>query len=108
MGEIEAGEHKETKSNTQACHQWRAWDASPPWGGSAKSQMLLWHQYLEVLRKELGPDAAAAAAACMSTEGRKRTRKQQTSKCTIALMHVAALFFEDLVQHWYCLCSCLV
>ena len=23
-------------------------------GGDAKSQMLLWHQYLEVLRKELG------------------------------------------------------
>jgi len=44
-------------------------------GGSAKSQMLLWHQYLEVLRKELGPDAAAAAA-CMSTEGRKRTNIQ--------------------------------
>ena len=53
LGEIEAGEHKETKSNTQACHQWRAWDASPPWGGSAKSQMLLWHQYL-VLRKRRG------------------------------------------------------
>jgi hypothetical protein len=77
-------------------------------GGGAKSQMLLWHQYLEVLRKELGPDAAAAAAACMSTEGRRRTRKEQTSKCTIALMHVAALFFEDLGQHWHCLCSCLV
>ena len=45
-------------------------------GGDAKSQMLLWHQYLEVLRKELGPDAAAAAAACMSTEGRKRTNIQ--------------------------------
>ena len=67
----------------------------PRHGVGAKSQMLLWHQYLEVLRKELGPDAAAAAAAaaaCMSTEGRKRTRKEQTSKCTIALPHARCCF----------------
>jgi hypothetical protein len=39
--EMEVGEHKKKKSNTQAYHHWRAWDASPPRGGRAKNQMLL-------------------------------------------------------------------
>jgi len=50
LGEIEAGEHKKTKSNTQACRSMESVGRLPAMGGSAKSQMLLWHQYL-VLKK---------------------------------------------------------
>ena len=82
--------------------------------------MLLWHQYLEVLRKELGPDAAAAAAAaCMSTEGRKRTRKEQKRSkpsaplpsCTLLLCSLktsgsigiacAVVLFDNRCAHTY-------
>jgi len=47
LGEIEAGEHNKTKSNTlrPVINGERGTPPQHVGGGSAKSQMLLWHQY---------------------------------------------------------------